>query len=288
MMMEKRTEQKKASALEVNYFMVAFLDLLGQKDAMNKFKGLPNIKNEKEMEEFYSICRETFGAINTLHSLIKDFFDGYLKESILDRVIPRTDIKFQRFSDGLVIFVSLRQNLNEVPVQGIFGVLGACASVCLGHLAVGKPLRGGIEVGLGIEMNENELYGPVIAEAFNLENRVARYPRIVVGKVLMDYLWKKKTLAATDPNSKYASELANCCLELLVSDLDGYPIIDYLGEGFIKHMADKLDSKLFMMAHDYVKKQLDVWKKEQNTKLAFRYNFLINYFESRNRLWKNK
>ena len=280
-------EEGEKRIVSANYYMVAVLDLLGQKEAMKKFKGLPDVTDENKMGEFYAICKETFGAIDGLHTFTKSFLTRFLEKRRKDDVVPYTDIKFQRFSDGLVMFVSLRVTKNEVPVQAVYGALGACGAHCLAQLALGRPLRGGVEVGVGVELNENELYGPVIAEAFSLESEVAQYPRIVIGDNLGRYLTSMKESRASDPYSIFASEMASCCLEFFARDIDGQIILDYLGEGFIKQTANKLDRKLFAMALEFTEKQLEKWRGERNSTLAIRYNLLRNYYESRKHFWKD-
>lgn len=55
-------------------------------------------------------------------------------------------------------------------------------------MASKKAFRAGVEVGLGTELDNGEIYGPVLYKAYELESKVAEYPRIVVGKELINYL----------------------------------------------------------------------------------------------------
>ena len=55
-------------------------------------------------------------------------------------------------------------------------------------VAVGVPIRGGVEVGLGVEMFEHEYYGRVLVDAYLIESTAADYPRVLVGPRLLNYL----------------------------------------------------------------------------------------------------
>lgn len=283
----------KKSDLEVNYYLVAFIDILGQQEAMKNFKGLPDTNNKEQIAEFLKSVKDTFGVIDSFHQHFKNYFDAFIKtdkEFPLSKIIRSNDIKFQRFSDGLVIFLSLKSDINTLPIQSIFGILSACASIFILWLSQGRPLRGGVEIGLGTEMNENEIYGPVVAEAYNLESKIARYPRIVVGEELKRYLYAhaKEDSGSSDIYSKLRIEFAKICMDLLAQDDDGYTIIDYLGEGFKKNVAKEVGTEQFVSnAYEFIKKQSDKWQQQKNSKLAFRYTLIRDYFEARLHLWNN-
>jgi hypothetical protein len=47
-----------------------------------------------------------------------------------------------------------------------------------------RPVRGGIEIGLGAELDDREIFGSGISEAYRLESKIADWPRILIGKQL--------------------------------------------------------------------------------------------------------
>lgn len=279
--------------LEINYYLVAFIDILGQQEAMKNFKGLPDTNNKEQMAEFLKTIKSTFGVIDSFHQTFKNYFDAFRKTDEkyhLSKIIKSNDMKFQRFSDGLVIFLSLKSDINTLPIQSVFGILSACASIFILWLSQGRPLRGGVEIGLGVEMNENEIYGPVVAEAYNLESKIARYPRIVVGEELKGYLLAhtKEDSGGSNIYSNLRIEFAKECMNLLSQDDDGYTIIDYLGEGFKKNMPKEIGVEQFVSnAYEFIVKQSYKWQQQKNSKLAFRYSLLRDYFEARLPLWSN-
>ena len=55
-------------------------------------------------------------------------------------------------------------------------------------LVWGHPARGGLDVGLGVEIAPGEVYGAALERAYQLESEVAQHPRLVIGKELVAYL----------------------------------------------------------------------------------------------------
>jgi hypothetical protein len=55
-------------------------------------------------------------------------------------------------------------------------------------MSQGWPIRGGIELGLAMDIDNDDIYGPALARAYTLESKVAQYPRIVIGEELILYL----------------------------------------------------------------------------------------------------
>jgi hypothetical protein len=283
------------------YYLVAFIDLLGQKEAMAKFKGLPADSSGEEYQEFVTAVKASIGAIHNLQQSYKDFFSAYLNDEAPEPDLPEqmrglyrkcknTDIKFQHFSDGLVIYAPLMENKNLRPISSVYAILAASASLILMSLARKQPIRAGVTVGLGAELNENEIYGPVVAEAYKLESEVAQYPRLVVGDELCAYLEHFKYEPVKEPKvlQEYDLELSEVCKGFLARDFDGYPIVSYLGDFFREKVAGhELNKEMIKMARDYITSSLMRFQKEKNSKLAIRYNLLFSYFEHHVEQWLN-
>lgn len=283
--------------LSINYYLVAFVDLLGQRKAMEKFTTLPKSKSGPEYDKFMEILKSSIGSIYNFQKSFMEYFDTLdssestlkvpeeLKETF--KKLNRTEIKFQRFSDGLVIFVSLMDREDMMPIKSVYGVLIACAGMMLLGLAKNQPIRGGITVNLGTELNENELYGPAVVEAYKLESEVAQYPRLVVGNSLCDYLDHfEREFNEKDPISAFNLSMAQLCKKYLTYDSDGYPIINYMSDIF-KETLTKLDDYEYIIteARKFIHSSLGKYQREQNSKLAFRYNLLYSYFEHHLKGW---
>lgn len=281
----------KKSDLEMNYYLVAFIDVLGQQDALQKISRLPDKNNKEEMLEFQTAIKSTVGNIYSFHDFFKRYFDSYIQKnerSPFTNLLTSNDIKFQRFSDCFIIFLSLKTEINKAPTQNVFGVIAACASVFLLWLSMGRPLRGAIEVGTGLEIYENEIYGYVLSEVYKLESKIAQYPRIVIGDNLVNYLSATKLSEENDIYSQFNRKMASCCLDMMTQDIDGFHIVDYLGKGFKKYVAKDLIDDIPPKAYDFLMTQAGKYQKEKNMNLAFRYNLLRDYFEARLPLWMDK
>jgi len=63
--------------------------------------------------------------------------------------VQPTPIKTERFSDGIMLYISLRDYENHSPCSAIFSLLKACGKIMLISLAAKTPIRGGLDVGTG-------------------------------------------------------------------------------------------------------------------------------------------
>ena len=155
------------------------------------------------------------------------------------------------------------------------------ASTFLMMLSGGHAIRGGIDIGIGIELSDGDVYGAALAKAYELESKTARYPRIVIGDDLFNYILKY----AKQNNDVFGltnDKTAYDCTRLIGIDDDGLPFLDYLGEGFKQDIAkDRLDPAIIEKAYDFIMEESAKWQNTKNSKLAFRYALLRNYFEHR-------
>jgi hypothetical protein len=152
-------------------------------------------------------------------------------------------------------------------------------------LACGHTMRGGIDIGVGIELSDDEIYGAALSRAYQLENRIAQYPRIVLGDELISYIQSKRLATKGDFFSEANKEMADLCTELIAIDTDGLPFIDYLGKGFKQHIAKNDTYDIVKKAYDFIMKESVRCQDIRDSKLAFRYTLLRNYFEARMHLW---
>lgn len=136
------------------------------------------------------------------------------------------------FSDSFLMVAPI---LDGDPRQYLLTVrrfLEAAAACQLQCLASGIPLRGGIVVGAGYQVQEDDerepyYYGPVLVDAYHLESKVACYPSIVIGHCLVREL---RLFQRAEPHIipqntaagvlSVAQELAGSCLALMRTDVD--------------------------------------------------------------------
>lgn len=265
------------------HYAAAFVDLLGQRAQLRGCGLLPD-----SFEDFRPIVRATVATVKWLHSVIADFHSALIdttstipvaaKHELEIKKLRTTDLKYQRFSDGLLLYVSLMGDPKPQIVNGLYGLVASCGSLSLLGLTRQTPIRGGIDVAWGMELNDAELYGCVVAKSYELESEIAKYPRVVVGEHVLNCLTLWSKLSGDEVNTQYTREMSQVCLSMLARDADGLTIVDYLGPGFKKYIAGTLDQSAYYDAYSYVKSQLDRWNRENDEKLYARYVDLERYF----------
>ena len=287
--MEQNDNQANKNEIQFGYYLVAFIDVLDQRTALKALTDLPS--DEEEKKEFIEKLKETFGVVDGVRKLIKSSYEAYLRtnESLLEKLneeqkdiykkLRKTELKFQYFGDTILTFCSLANNLGITPINAVYNILITYGNMLLISLAAKRPLRGAIEIGIGGEFFPGEIYGSCLNEAFRLECEIAQYPRIIIGKNVIAYLLSQKEKEGDDVATRYQKRLAETCLELITEDVDGYYIVDYLGKRFREFMKRaKVEETIIKDAFAFVQEQAEKWQKGQNTKLAFRYNLLRQYF----------
>lgn len=270
------------------HYLVAFVDLLGQRDRLRKLDALPSDENGPEYSDFVQVVKDTIGAVHDLQKTALQYFNSFTKnekDNPLDLLpgfskLNKAEIKFQHFSDGLVIYVPLKTDEYYSPSKGVYGALAACGGLCLLGLAKKRPVRIGVSIGVAAELRENELYGKAIADAYELESYIAQYPRVVLSDEVLNYLlsYANSKCNQNDFGCQITKKMAHASLEMLSRDFDGRVIIDYLGDVFRNHLMGKVGDEVYRLAKSYIDEQLKEHQEKQNSKLAFRYAMLHGYF----------
>lgn len=285
------------------YYLVAFIDVLGQKEAFNGIKDIPNTEEGKK--KLIKAHSETVLFVEDLREWFDDYFNAYTedKESIyqvpsdkkaLFDEMRKSVLKHTRFSDCIQAFVPLQSGKYHSPcINGVFGVLGACGGMFLLSLARRKSLRIGIDIGIATELTTNEVYGPGFFNAYTLESKIAQYPRIVIGGTLINYLMNLSHKNPQFPDQirediEHCKVIADNCLTMVVRDLDGFNMLDYLGKNFVDNFTRHIpedqkedSSKVFEMAFRFVEDEFKRLRNSRDQKLSTRYFMLYNYFKTK-------
>ena len=165
-------------------YAVMFIDLLGQR-AEIQGRHLPQDKMAA-----IALVKKSVGRIVGVQEHFQKFFDEYSSEDGIYSQLPEHlqsnlpdmapgEMKWQRFSDGFVVYVPLGEGLVKSPVNSIFGMLMAAGMHCMIGLAARSPVRIGIDAAWGVEYRPGELYGAALAYSYDLESRIAQWPRAV-------------------------------------------------------------------------------------------------------------
>lgn len=290
------------------YYLVAFIDVLGQKEAFRGIDAIPTEDDTELQKKLVEAHEQTVLFIEQFRERFEDIFNSFMGESkssvkVLESKKEKFDemrkviLKHQRFSDCIQAFVPFQldeyHKYHSNVINGVYGVFTACGGMLLFSLAMKKVFRAGIEVGIGTELSNSEVYGPALFKAYELESKIAQYPRIVVGKELINYLTNLSKKSQQMPNQekediKLCKRMADKCIRMIINDVDGCPILDYLGDEF-REIYDRFpkDDKnmsfgyIFKRAFDFVEAEFKKQREMGDSKLALRYYLLYNYFKSR-------
>lgn len=272
---------------KLGHHLVAFLDVLGQRD---KFRGLKRPGSAQEEGQVKEVLRQTAGFVVELRAVFQMQFERFeagvpdMRRHTKEPLRP----SFIGFSDSFVISVPLREEGHElVPVVTVFSALSAACVVMLTALASKHPLRGGIDVGLSTEIGPGEIYGAALEQAYLLESRVAKYPRLVIG----DELWRYLNAALTNfesqtrPVAKAITAIVKKTMQMIVTDRDGLRILDYLGPVMVENAGPDHGKFMIQPAYNFVLGEQSRMVAKGDSELIGRYVLLRKYFESRLAPW---
>jgi hypothetical protein len=144
------------------------------------------------------------------------------------------------------------------------------------------PLRGSVCIGPGVELAEHTFYGPALAEAYELENKVAGYPRVLVADSVQQFLLAPDPRSDDPSVAKMMALMAQRCQSLIAKDFDGRLIVDYLGSGICDMMeSDDLVREAIKHSYEFARNEKARFRAAGNNVLAERYGMLERYVGSR-------
>ena len=141
--------------------------------------------------------------------------------------------------------------------------------------------RGGLDVGIGIKIKQDEVYGPALASAYQLESEAAEYPRIVIGLNLLEFL---ETVMNQDPKTTFgelAKHKAARCRRMIVQDTDGRQMLDFLGtevRTVLGELGKPFPPEVVTKGHDFVESEYKRFQDSGQEKMASRYFRLLQYY----------
>ena len=287
------------NSYQLGFYMVIFLDILGQSQKLEELKHLPT--SQTETTRTAQILHDTAGFIVRLREGFDSLFDALSKPTaILDKLAPEKrslaeslrQIKITRrgISDSYIMTLPLAEDELFGRCGVMLNVWSALAATCAMFTAVlteRSAARGGVDIGLGTILtidNEDEVYGPAVVRAVRLESRTAQYPRVPVGEALWQYLCEVEDSPGNTQFDSFAKKYAVYSKNLIYQDYDGVRTLDYLGKG-MHSIEGGVEPQGVMKAYQYVIQEHEKYIKSKDFKLAGRYSLLRQYMESRLDLW---
>lgn len=276
-------------SMHYGFYVVAYLDVLGQREAVNElvtFRHTPD-----NLHRARAIISRTAMRTRIIRRFLDSHFeqlqvgaphDFFTADQLREYPDART-IKFHRFgfSDSFAVAASLEESSGHGPLKaavGVFVALQTLAGLFIATLAHQIPLRGGIDVERGIDVFPNEVYGPVLVNAYDLERLVAAFPRIAVGDGLREYLDHLAKQNGVGMFAGVTTELAARCTQLLVQAPDDGSWMVHMLSPQILSIEGSLDDAI--RAYDWVKHEHRRFEAEGNENVALKYKRLLLYFNA--------
>ena len=166
----ERKQQEFRNSIKYQSRVVAFLDILGWKTAIEKSQY--DAEYIKDLGVSLQILESQCVATNKMRGFVED---------LGNQTLPG-DPRLTQFSDCLVLSAS-------PDYSGIGFMVSSIKFICSSFLQRGLLIRGGIVLG-DMYHRDNSLFGPALVEAHRLESKEAKVPRIILQKELADSLGK--------------------------------------------------------------------------------------------------
>jgi len=260
----------------IKFYVCSLMDILGQKEKLIQLDGLDPQKDEEHIK---FVFKQTYGIIKEFRKKIKNsiyFFNELTTKQSPDAKFSSNNIEIKAFSDLIISYLSLENNENDFKSEAIYLLLLSNCEVFLNMLVNGVALRGGIDIGMAIKTEEDEIYGTALLKPYILESKIAKSIRIVIGQELFNYI--HSTISQSEDSNK-SREFAKLCMKLIKQDSDGEYILDYLSDEFtemksFEHLSKK--AKLFLDS------QYNDLRLKSQFEIAKKYQQAIKYFEANN------
>jgi hypothetical protein len=290
-------EVGRSPPLDPSYWLVAVIDLLGQQEAFLKTDFIPT--NDEEAKPFIAALQASLGVVRGMRKNLALFRDAYSKENeeahagltteqrAYARKLKQRQVQLRPMSDAMMLTCTLKPNEGHViPMMGVYDVLVTCMNHMLMQLAIGYPIRGGLDVGTGLVV-DGEFFGAALVKAYRLENK-AEHPRLVVGDELVRYLTISAGLKGASIERQMEAKLGAKCLTFLIRDQDEKWILDYAGPGARSVLPSQPSGEIVARARAFAQASRTGFQKDSSKlgRILFeRYSKLVRYLDSRAALW---
>lgn len=202
---KKKNNPISFTPLKLETYAIAYLDFLGTTERMNGDKST-----------------ESLNILNAVYTMLRLFCSTFEHHNM-----NIGDFDLRIFSDNVVIAKKI-QDVNKSYVEDFADLLFATSIFQELSLSLFQwPLRGGIVVG-ELHINENLIWGQALVDAHNLEDKYAKYPRVVIDSKIIHQL---SAISGIDSiNQKIIDGLP---ASPILCDDDGQYYLSYLEPKFV-------------------------------------------------------
>lgn len=280
-------------------YCVVFVDLMGHKRFLSELECCVDLLERQRRVNEISVPLRRFKdgikqrvceALSDTRNIIRENVKGESQEAMLNMV---DDVSFgvQQFSDSTLVYVKM---VSLPSYIALLMVIEFIAFRMLDSMGCGVPIRGGMAIGQGWEIDKDCLCGQVIADAYKLESNVSNWGRITVSSAMAKAFRSLKLLCNGIPNGNFY-ELLRPMVEMVAEDIDGVKFLDYLNPAVEElYKREHFDSDWFVgrikSGIDFVNKQIGKFRTSavgdfECAKLALRYEPVRDYWRSRLDMW---
>jgi hypothetical protein len=273
--------------MRYGYRLVALVDVLGQQDELET---LAPLSITADSEKIADIMDRTAGRVRWVRETLSDRFrvapeyvrpsGGFTPEQAGEYLALRQlTFKTSGIGDTFVVSVPLAER-SFGPAQAAlatWSTLHSLAATWLQSVSGQLPLRGGIDVHIGLEIFPNEVYGLPLARAHQLESKAAEYPRVLIGDGLLRYLEAlEKQPRSTRWNAMAATMASECRRLICMAPDDGRSMLHPLSPDILS--LNPLLREFAQKGAAWAHQEFVRFNREGNPKLADRYRRLLTYF----------
>lgn len=255
----------KPDTVEYENRVIAFIDILGFKEIIKESE-----QDTSKIELVYSIL-EYLKALKTSDKWTLQLLE--IEEDAQKRGVGNFDVRNRinttAFSDSIVISVKIDENVNEMVSTLIVNLAYVGAML----LEKGILIRGGITIGNIIHKENGIVFGQGLIDAYILESKNAKYPRLIVSNKLIKRLeYPIKTKKDRYPYHQYIERFEDGCVGF--HQIIYYQVLQSWTEMTRERLIDSLDKvrKVIIRGLDSSFEHPDVfekfnWLKEQYNNL---------------------
>lgn len=130
-------------------------------------------------------------------------------KTITQEIEKHQNVKFKIFSDNILICKEIEEVAPEQAVVEIFEILDKIEELMF--TAGALFIRGAVVVG-NLHFSENFVYGKALVNAYQLESKLAIYPRVIVDKSALCLIRGKNIPVVQDKDGQYFYDYIQFCI----------------------------------------------------------------------------
>ena len=230
---EKRLKELKETPDKTfDQHVIAYIDFLGSKERMKK----------EDSYDSLHLLQILLEGIKKKASFITNinFIDEFSTKIFSDNMVIAQKIKEESLSDQIISMINL---LSLLQFEAFF--------------QFGFSLRGGITIG-ELYIDDSVVWGTGLIDAYQIENNLANYPRVIVSQSVIDAYEK-------------CQEKSINIFAMIKQDKDGYWFVDFLTAAPNITLIPQISASLVQKAYMCV---------EKDDRVKQKINWVISYFNS--------